>query len=672
MIQTNNNPSIFIAEWEKELGAKVIDFYPKSIQLDYELISLKIFTAFHNFYQSENKDKKIKRTFFKLPLKRLNRKASIFLDSIEKSDDKFQPYIVVFLFPRHVSDEEIKNFDDLIFNTGIKYLNNELNSLKKDFNKINDLFLLKEKVQDADIEIDDSYSFNDALLDFKKGIEQFSKKKYEQSYFFLKKAYLKLKSENKIKLVMETSFFLGSVLSKLNKIKMAQYYFKELESLSDQLKHQKYYENAIFMEGFCAFKIGNNNEAQKQFKKLETIQIQYINKFQFFFLYGRVLRLVNQNNKALEMLLKAREMYGQIDDSDTNKEKLAKLLLELGHTNYNFAIETVKAGKIDQDKLYSFLNNTIDYYEDSIKVWEETSNYKALIDTFQLIGNIFELTNSLSQSIDYYRQALKYAELTNDVLRRMNIFNLIIQALERLGKHNIIVKEIDEMLSKIISFAFIDLHTISRFHKQLGKSLFILGKKKEALSELLISMNIYNKFDTPVEDALTTLKIIIDIYKSSKEEKYIEFYEEQYNNLEDQINQTNNKKTKEDTILGEVKEIWVIHKSGATLFSYAPESSVDSLLFGGFLCALQSFSLELTSKRMNSITIGSDMFVFYFEENKQFFVMGRSTIKISLFKIQKILQNIYNLFSNQYKESLEKFDGNITKYHDFINEIKGS
>ncbi|MFX1393600.1 MAG: tetratricopeptide repeat protein [Promethearchaeota archaeon] len=660
----------FIALWNKDLGAKIIDFYPKSMNLDLDLITTQIFIAFQSFYYNESEDKKIKRTFFKLPIKNINKKASIFLDSLKKSEnqDNIHPFIVVFLFPGYFSDEELKDFDKLIYNIGTQFINNEKIQLKYYFNEIYELFTLKEKVQDADIKIDEEYSFNEALLDFKNGMEQYSRKKFDQSYFFLKKAHLKFKNENKIHLLLETFFFLGSVLSQLNKLKAAQEYFEKLEDLSHQLQHKKYYENAIFMDGFCAYKTEDFDKALIQFKKLDAEEIQYINKFQFYFLYGRLLRLAGLNDDAIEKLLKAYKISNSLEASMDLKEKRAKLILELGHTNYNLAIQTIKAGKVDRIKLASYLNNTINNYKDAIKIWEDMDNFPALIDAYQLIGNIYSVLNEHLHSIENYRKALYYAELTNDIFKRLHIFNLIIQTFVRLEMHEVIVKEIDEMLSKIVSYAFMDLLTISGFHRQLGIALFKLGKEKEALSELLIALNIHNKFDTPSNEALLTLENIIEIYKNTGEEKYIQYYEEEYNKLKDKIQLMEIKE--KFGILGDVKEIWFIYDDGTTLFSYTPETSFDPNLFGSFISALQSFSLELTSKQLNSITMGRDQYTFYIEEKKPFFIMGRSNVKASLNAIIKVLQELYNQFWNQYKSTLEKFDGFVTRYSNFIKQIE--
>ncbi len=670
----NNNLSAFIAIWDEQFGAKIEDYYPKSIKLDFEQMTMQIFIAFQNFYYTEKeKDKKIKpsRSLVKLPFKSINRRSSIFLDSFEKSGEigQTQPFIVVFLFPEYFSDEELEYFDNLIYKVGIEYIDLRYSPLKKHFNQINELFLLKEKAQDADIKIDENYSNNDALLDLKKGIIQFSKKVYEQAYFFLKKAHLKFKAENKIQLLLETSFFLGSILSQLKKIKIAREYFEQLEFLSNQLQHQKYYETAIFMEGFCSFKLENYEDALNQFKKLELIETQFINKFQFFYLYGRILRLMEQPAKAIDALLKAKDFSYQMDDSDDFKEKRARLLLELGHTSYNMAVEMIKLGKIDQDELNSYLHNTMDFYEESIKIWTELNNFKSLISTYQLIGNIYGLFNKFIESLVYYRKALKYTESTNDILSRMQIFNLIIQTLTRLEMHEIIIKEIDGMLSKIIAYAYIDLYTIAGFHRQLGVSLRKLGNKKEALSELLIAMNIYNKFDKPVEDILKVLQEIIEIYKESGEDKYIKYYENLFNIMEEKLKKMELGKLLTYGILGDVKEFWIIYNDGRGLFTFDPETSVDPDLFGSFMFALLNFSKDLTSKQLKSMSMGFDQFTFYKDKNKPFFIIGRSNIRSLSIKINLVLKNLSGEFWNFYEQDLADFSGE-KKFSDFMEKLE--
>ena len=315
--------------------------------------------------------------------------------------------------------------------------------------------------------------------------------------------------------------------------------------------------------------------------------------------------------------------------------------------------------------------NAINNYEDSIEVSKELDDFSALISTYQLLGNIFNVLNNPSQAVGYYRNALKYAEEINDVVSRFRIFSFIIQTLVNLNLHEVIVKEIDEMLSKMISFAFTDLYTVSSFHRQLGESLFKLGKDKDALSELLISLNIYNKFETPAPEALPTLQLIIDIYKNSNEEKYISYYEDQYNDIKEKIQETEFDKKKAFGILGDVRELWLILEDGTTLFSYTPETSFDPHLFGSFLCALQSFSKELTSENLRLVTMGEDKFTFYFEGEKPYFIMGRSNVRASMNSVKETLQTIYGMFWDQYKQFLSgEFDGFVSRFSSFQNLIQ--
>jgi len=673
-----NDLSAFIALWDKRIGAKIMDFYPKSSQpkFDLEFISSKIFFAFQNLNQDDAT--RIKRTFFKLPFKDINRKALILLDVLESNDNKEkdqQSFIVVLLVPVFISDEELDGFKNIISEIGNDYLTTESLIFDKRLEKIEEIFILDEQVRDSEISIDENYSLNEALLDFKNGIEQFSNKKYKQAYFFLKKAYLKFNADNKIKLVLEATFFLSSLLSQLNKYNVAQIYIENLENLSYQLKHQKYYETALFLGGFINYKNEDYENALKKFKKLESLNPKNINKFNFFFLYGRVLRLLKINLDAATFLQKALEESKHLEDSNELKEKKAQVLVELGHINYTSAINTIVSGKLNQSFYKSSLLKSIKYYEDAIKILHEIENYSGLITIYRLIGNIYELIDEYLLAIKNYRKALNFAEQINDIVSRLQIFSLIIQKLSVLGKYDIIIKETDQMLSKTIAYAYLDLFTISNFHRYLGEALFKLGRDKfdkDALSELLISINIYNKFDNPVLESLDTLQMIINIYERSNDaekSKYIDFYTNQYQHIETRIHTIKRTKTGAFNLLKEVKEFWIFTLDGKQLYSHAPETNYNPELFGGFLSALQNFSLELASKNLNSITIGLDQYVI-FREQHPFYVLGRSSYKTSLYNIEKILKIIHDEFWKNYHMFLEDPDGDIGKFSQFFENFK--
>jgi hypothetical protein len=229
------------------------------------------------------------------------------------------------------------------------------------------------------------------------------------------------------------------------------------------------------------------------------------------------------------------------------------------------------------------------------------------------------------------------------------------------------------MLSKTIAYAYLDLYTISNFHRYLGEALFkIGGKDKDALSELLISINIYNKFENPVLDSLETLKTILKIYERSNDaekNKYIDFYTDQYQHIVTKIQNMKEKKARALNLLEEVKEFWIFTLDGKQLYSFSPETQYNPELFGGFLSALQNFSFELASKNLNSITIGLDQYVIFREDNP-FYVLGRSNYKTSLYNIEKILKIIYDDFWKMYQRFLEDPEVDISKFSQFFEKFK--
>ncbi|MFX1338755.1 MAG: tetratricopeptide repeat protein [Promethearchaeota archaeon] len=672
-----NNLIAYLALWDKNFGSKILDFYPKTTQpkFDLEFITSKIFFAFQNLNEDETTS--IKKSFFKLPFKEINKKALILLDVLESEDnnENNKPlYIVVLLFPDFISNEDLEGFKNIISEIANEYLTTENILFDKHLKKIEEKFLLEEQVRDSEVSLEENYSLNKALLDFKNGIELFSKKKYDQAYFLIKKAYLKFYDENQTKLILETTFYISSLLSQLNKFDVALIYIENLENLAYQLKHEKYYETALFLGGFVYYKKEDYENALKKFKKLESINPQSINKFNFFFFYGRILRILKINSDAVTYLQRALEESKYLKVSNELKNKMAQVLVELGHLNYTNALNILISGKSNHSLYKSTLLKSIEYYEDTISILHEIENYSGLISVYRLIGNIYELIEENSLSIKNYRKALNFAEQINDIANRLQIFNLIIQKLSILGKYDLIIKETDQMLSKIVTYAYLDLFTISNFHRYLGEALFKLGKNKsDALSELLISLNIYNTFDKPVSESLDILQMIIKIYEDSnnkEKKKYIQYYSDQYNQIKTKIHQLKAEEEKGVFILlKEVKEFWIFTSDGKQLYSYAPETNYNPELFGGFLSALQNFSLELASKNLKSITIGLDQYVIY-RQKHPFYVLGRSSHKTSLYNIEMILKIIYEEFWKNYQKVLEDHDVNISYFSQFIEIFK--
>ncbi|TFG27746.1 MAG: hypothetical protein EU532_06820 [Promethearchaeota archaeon] len=663
----------FISLWDNKLGPNIIATYPKLIKIpfDLELISSKIFFAFQEFYYSDDEKKTIQKTYFNLTINEINRKAVVLLDSLEKieENDKIQQaFIIVALFPAHLSDHDLDKFKNIIFEINMEYTTEGKVYFDRHFAKIEEIYSLEESVKDSNVFIDEEYQINHALLDFERGLELFSQNQFESAYIFLKKAYLKFNTENNVKLLLESLFFLSSTLTQLKKYNVAQTYIENLELLSSQLSHQKYYETSLFMGGFCLYKREEYEKALEKFRKLESIELHHINQFNFFYFYGQILRILEFNTDALISLEKALEIISKIESSNQFKDKKADLLIELGHVNYTIAIKTISSNQFNLTLFKSNLQKSIIYYEKASKILEEINNFSRLILVYRLIGNIHELLGNYDDSDKNYRNALNIAEQINDVFNRLQLFNLIIQNLSKLERYERIVEETDNMLSKIRAYAYLDLYTISNYHQQIGEALFKLGKYKDALSEFLIALNIFDKFDEPILEKLDVIQKIIKIYEYSnhnEKSRYIDYYTSQLKQYEKIIHQIKLQKEDFFAVMKEIKEFWIFALDGTQLYSYAPETKFNPELFGGFLIALQSFSKELATQNLKSITIGSNKYTF-FSENNYFFILGRSDIKSLRYKIEQVLMIIHNEFLENYQHVLEDFKGESNKFSNFL------
>jgi len=320
----------------------------------------------------------------------------------------------------------------------------------------------------------------------------------------------------------------------------------------------------------------------------------------------------------------------------------------------------------------SLLRKAINYYDDSIVIWKKNENIERLMIVYLIIGNIYDILNEPDLAIQNFYNSLNYAEMSNDVIGRMQIYNPLIQQYQKTKQYDILVSLLDQVLSKLRAYAFVDLQTISNYHVQLCKSLVKIGKNKEALSEFLIALNIYNQFEHPVKQGLDVLQKIIDIYKKESQDKYVNYYMKQYNDLQLKIREHETKQEfhLEFRILNIIKELWFFTNKGVELLSIAPESKINPQLFGGFISALQALSTELSSEKIRSVTIGSSNFSIYTENDAPIFIIGRSTLLSNENLIERILKTLYQEFVKEFHSYLEEYDGDNSRFPSFLDTIE--
>ena len=230
-----------------------------------------------------------------------------------------------------------------------------------------------------------------------------------------------------------------------------------------------------------------------------------------------------------------------------------------------------------------------------------------------------------------------------------------------------IVKKIDVILHNIAPIAYLDLFTVAGFHKQLGESFIELRRNNEALSELLVALNLYNKFPNPVPELLIVFNKIIEIYEQKENLERIQYYR---NKVKKELEEASKREKIKYNPLEVVKEFWIFTNEGVAIFSYTPKTNTTPHLLSGFLIAMDNLGSELKVDQIKTIKIGFEYFAYYKEKEHPIFIVGRANVKFQLDIIEKIIKTIYMRFWTTYKKFLENFDGDTSKFDPFINNLK--
>ncbi len=661
----------FFSIWDDELGPEIIDLYPKSNVGDIEKLASQIFTVYQSFWESP--DNKYQRTNFVLPINKINRKAKVLFDSIPNSNVRggFQPYINVILVPDYFKDDQLDVYNEILLKISQDFSKNHEIQLKDYYEDVKKVFAI-QLYEEPEIEINDLYSYTAAMEDFQAGIKLFQTKNFDQAYQILRNVLLKFEQEEHKHLIMEVIYIIASLFTQQKQFAIADGYFRRLKKLAKDLNHEKYLETALFLGGFCEFKNEKYTSAKKKLEKIDITKAKFINKLQYYSIYGRILGHHNKFEEALQELLKALIVSTEMEKSAVNNKQQSQILYELGVINYKIAVKNYKELGLNRAENYQlYLQEAINYFKRSEIILLELKDYGSLIQLYQLIGNIFEFLGKHLVSLEYYEKALNCSEINNEPYKKIRILKRIIQKQKSLSMDNETIVKLKEILSNLDQYKFIDLYTIAKFHWLLADSLLAINENNEGLNELINSYEIFRSFKTPIFEEVNLLDQIIDIYNNMMEQEKADYYKEELSKLSNDLKELSLAKPKIFSPMGDIKEIWVFSSSASVeIYNYAPETVIDSDLLGGFLTALQQFSLEITQKEFNNMIIGNDRYMIYQEEGMEFFILGRADARVSIDIVKTILSKIYLRFWKEYSQYIRNFQGNMKYFKNFTDIIE--
>ena len=662
----------FFAIWDENVGPDVLDYFPKSTMIgDIENIAMQIFQAYQFFW--DTKDKLYQRTNICLPFNNINRKAKIYLDKIPDPEvlGSFKPYIVVVLTFDYFSDDQLKEYDKTLVKISQDFVNfGELKPLEEYFPDFQKVFALAETVKESEDKIED-YSYTAAMEDFQAGIKLFQTRNFDGAYEVLKKVLLKFEQENHLNLIMEVLYIIASLFTQQKKFKLAREYFSRLETLSEKVDHDKYLETSIFMQGFCLYKVEYFQEAARIFEKINDVSAKYLNKLQFYSIYGRILAKLEKYEEATLQVEKALALITGMEKSGKNLKVQSQLLYELGLMTFKIAINSMQNFGIHQkDNYYTHLIKAKEYFESSAVIFNELNDDTALIQAYMLIGNINEFLGNDDLFLQWYEKALEIAKKSKLHGLTVKILKKTIQKQSKLSLHDVIINKINDFLSNTEDHKFFDLYTIASFHRELGKSLIAKGETSEGLSEYIKTYDIYKNFRTPIYEEIELLEDIVKYSTELNENDKISHYTEEINKIKENRQETEVIKPKAFRPLADIKEIWIFSSTtGITIFTYAPETQIDHDLLGGFLTAIQQFSIELSQKEFDSMVVGNDRYIIYQEIGRDFYVLGRASVKSSEDTVKTILSVIFKRFWKEYAPDIKDFSGGVAVFESFKSII---
>jgi hypothetical protein len=119
-----------------------------------------------------------------------------------------------------------------------------------------------------------------------------------------------------------------------------------------------------------------------------------------------------------------------------------------------------------------------------------------------------------------------------------------------------------------------------------------------------------------------------------------------------------------------IQDIWILDKAGIVVFHRTYDKDLDVQLFGGLMSALNSFAENLSEEGLTSFEISQKKFAII--QKKGFLFIGNAKNKTKEKEIFKELESICKKFFELYSDIIETWQGDITLFQNFENEIEDS
>ena len=120
-----------------------------------------------------------------------------------------------------------------------------------------------------------------------------------------------------------------------------------------------------------------------------------------------------------------------------------------------------------------------------------------------------------------------------------------------------------------------------------------------------------------------------------------------------------------------IQDIWILQPTGLVLFQRVFEQKMDSQLFGGFICALDTFATNFDSEGISKFELSNKQFLIA-QKNNLLFIVDYSP-KANLKSVQAELQSIVKKFFDIYPPAIwTNWNGDLSMFDNFSTQIQNS
>ncbi len=119
-----------------------------------------------------------------------------------------------------------------------------------------------------------------------------------------------------------------------------------------------------------------------------------------------------------------------------------------------------------------------------------------------------------------------------------------------------------------------------------------------------------------------------------------------------------------------IQDIWILDKAGIVVFHRTFDKNLDVQLFGGLMSALNSFAENLSEEGLTSFELSQKKFAIV--QKNEFLFIGNAKNKTKEREIFRELESISEKFFELYSEIFETWQGDITLFQNFEDEIEDS